>query len=311
MKSSSICLSVFLCLLVLTSCSSMPSWNARQDHKYDKPAVAVTTFENRSNTPLNWKLGESVAELLSNSLYQTGQFRVLEREHLDAVIEEQELQNAGITRDERKVPVNRLKNARYLVKGSITEFANVNQSGLDLGIGSVRIGGGGMHAVVSIALKVTEVESGEILFSKVVTGKTYIGDAGASTNYENVTFGGTHFFQTPLGEALREALDDGVSSISEVIGQKLWQPTIASIDNRTIMLSGGKDRKMKIGTRWHVRRSGQLVRDPETGDLLGRAAGEVIGMLLVLEVADRYSVASILEGKGFERGQKLELISGK
>ena len=96
-----------------------------------------------------------------------------------------------------------------------------------------------------------------------------------------------------------------------MLGQKLWQPTIASIDNRTIMLSGGKDRKMKIGTRWHVRKSGQLVRDPETGDLLGRAAGEVIGTLLVLEVADRYSVASILEGKDFERGQKLELISGK
>ena len=96
-----------------------------------------------------------------------------------------------------------------------------------------------------------------------------------------------------------------------MLGQKLWQPTIASIDNRTIMLSGGKDRKMKIGTRWHVRKSGQLVRAPETGALLGRAAGEGIGTLLVLEVADRYSVASILEGKDFERGQKRELISGK
>ncbi len=287
------------------------SWSARKDYKYDKPALAVITFENRSNAPLNWKLGEAVAELLSDSLYRTGQFRVLEREHLDAVIEEQELQSAGITRDERKVPVNRLKNARYLVKGSITEFANVNQSGLDLGVGSLRLGGGGMHAVVSIALKVTEVESGEILFSQVVTGKTYIGEAAAATNYKNVSFGGTHFFQTPLGEALREALDEGVSSISEVLGQKLWQPTIASVDGRTIMLSGGKDRRMKIGTRWHVRKGGDLVRDPETGDLLGRSVGDVIGILLVLEVADRYSVASILEGKDFERGQKLELISGK
>ena len=310
MKNSSICLPVFLCLLVLTGCSSM-SWNARKDYKYDKPALAVTTFDNRSNAPLNWKLGESVAELLSDSLYRTGQFRILEREHLDAVIEEQQLQSAGITRNERKVPVNRLKNARYLVKGSITEFANVNQSGLDLGIGSVRIGGGGIHAVVSIALKVTEVESGEILFSQIVTGKTYIGGAAASTNYKDVSFGGTHFFQTPLGEALREALDDGVSSISEVLGQKLWRPTIASIDNRTIMLSGGKDRRMKIGTRWQVRRGGRVVRDPETGDLLGRATGDVIGTLLILEVADRYSVASILDGEGFERGQKLEPVSGK
>ena len=299
-----------LFLAALTGCSSM-SWSARKDYKYDKPALAVITFDNRSNAPLNWKLGESVAELLSDSLYRTGQFRVLEREHLDAVMEEQQLQNAGITRDERKVPVNRLKNARYLVKGSITEFANVNQSGLDLGIGSVRLGGGGMHAVVGIALKVTEVESGEILFSQVVTGKTYVGEAAAATNYKDVSFGGTHFFQTPLGEALREALDEGVASISEVLGQNLWRPTIASIDNRTIMLSGGKDRRMKIGTRWHVRRGGDVVRDPDTGDLLGRATGDVIGTLLILEVADRYSVASILDGEGFERGQKLEPISGK
>ena len=180
-------------LLTLTGCSSM-SWSARKDYKYDKPALAVITFDNRSNTPLNWKLGESVAELLSDSLYRTGQFRVLEREHLDAVMKEQQLQSTGITRAARKVPVNRLKNARYLVKGSITEFANVNQSGLDLGLGSLRLGGGGMHAVVSIALKVTEVESGEILFSQVVTGKTYVGEVAAATNYKDVSFGGTHFF---------------------------------------------------------------------------------------------------------------------
>ena len=68
---------------------------------------------------------------------------------------------------------------------------------------------------------------------------------------------------------------------------------------------------MKIGSRWHVRKGGEIVRDPETGDLLGRSVGDVVGILLVLEVADRYSVASILEGNVFERGQKLELISGK
>ena len=68
---------------------------------------------------------------------------------------------------------------------------------------------------------------------------------------------------------------------------------------------------MKIGSRWHVRKGGEMVRDPETGDLLGRSAGDIVGTLLVLEVADRYSVASILDGTAFERGQKLELISGK
>ena len=83
-------------LLTLTGCSSM-SWSARKDYKYDKPALAVITFENRSNAPLNWKLGESVAELLSNSLYRTGQFRVLEREHLDAVMKEQQLQSTRHT----------------------------------------------------------------------------------------------------------------------------------------------------------------------------------------------------------------------
>ena len=90
-------------LLTLTGCSSM-SWSARKDYKYDKPALAVITFENRSNAPLNWKLGEAVAELLSDSLYRTGQFRVLEREHLDAVIEEQELQSAGITGTNARYP---------------------------------------------------------------------------------------------------------------------------------------------------------------------------------------------------------------
>ena len=47
-----------------------------------------------------------------------------------------------------------------LVKGVITEFAHVSVSGWDFGIGPLRLGAGGEHAIVNIALKVTEVESG-------------------------------------------------------------------------------------------------------------------------------------------------------
>ena len=159
------------CTALLSSCGIFGS----DSYRYERPLVAVVDFENRVDFPLNWRLGEGIAEILENSLYQTDSFRVLDRGDIDHVLKEQTFQASGNTREEQSVVPNRLKNARYLVKGVITEFAPVAMTGIDFGFGSWRLGGGGNYAIVNIALKVTDVESGELAYSEVIDGKVYAG----------------------------------------------------------------------------------------------------------------------------------------
>jgi curli biogenesis system outer membrane secretion channel CsgG len=296
-----------LSLLTLTVLPGCTVLGFRDSHKYERPTVAVVAFENRARPPRNWLLGEGVADLLANALFKTGRFRVLERENIDDVLIEQEFQGTGRTRREGRVSPNRLKNARYLVRGTITEFTHVQRLGVDLAVGPLRFGGGGERAVVSIALKLIDVESGEILFTKVLDGDVHTRGTDIRI-YSNLTLGSSNFSQTPLGEALGNALDEAVESIDASVGRKPWHPVIASVDKERIVITGGEDRRVPIGSKWQVRVAGEPIRDPETGDVLGRHPGRAVGSLIVVSVEDRFSVAEIVRGSGFERGQRLYLV---
>ena len=299
---------LFGCAALLTGCGL---FEADDGYLYEKPLVAVIAFENRVDFPLNWRLGEGIAEILEDSIYQTDSFRVLDRGDIDQVLKEQDFQSSGNTRPEQTVARNRLKNAHYLVKGVITEFAHVGLAGLDFGFGNWRIGGGGTYALVNIALKVTDVESGEVAYSEVIDGKVYAGGAAFDTVYKQVTLGGQAFYQTPLGHALQDALALALEGMTGHLARRRWQPTIAEIEGERIFLSGGHDRRVEEGSRWAVRTPSTPVIDPRTGDVLGQRAGVVVGIVRVIEVHDQYSVA-VVDGDGtpdvtrLERGQRLE-----
>ncbi len=294
---------LLLCVPLLPGCAF---FGFSDNHLYEKPLIAVVEFENRAHFPLNWRLGEGIAEILEDALYQTGKFRVLDRGDLDHVLAEQKLQATGRTRDEESVPPNRLKNAHYLVKGVITEFAHVSMSGWDFGIGPLRLGAGGEHAIVNIALKVTEVESGEVVYTRVVEGKAYAGEMDFAGVYKHVALGGHQFYQTPLGRALQEALVEAVDGVQARIARRLWCPTIAKVDGQHVFLSGGEDRRIKVGSRWAARQRTKPVVDPLTGDVLGHEPGELVGTVRVMRVDEHYSIAVVEGGAGFERGQRLE-----
>ena len=204
--------------------------------------------------------------------------------------------------------MRRLKNAQYLVRGDITEFSHVARGGLDVGVAGLRFGKGGNYAIVSLSVKVIEVESGEVVFHDVVDGDVYAGDIEIAATYKNVSFGGQQFFQTPLGWALESAIAGAVEGISEIIGRQPWRPVLAEIDGNQIYLSGGEDRRIEVGSRWRVREESQVIRDPTTGDRLGAEPGAILGVVRVVDVREKYAIAIVEEGGGFKRGLRLERI---
>lgn len=270
------------------------------------PRVAVASFDNRSSFEGQWKLGPGMADLLVSELVDSRNFVVLERGSLDKVVDEIARQSNRLFRPEGRVDEGRLDNAHYLIRGVITDFSQSSGGSLWLGLRHFFIGSGGYTARVGMTLTIVDIESGRIVDSVQCSGKARAGDAYAKGSYKGIQFGGRSFFQTPLGVATASAIRQGLRGIVKKMPRITWMPMIAEVDGPRIVLNGGRERGLQTGAVYQVRGSGTPVTDPLTGDVLDIMPGPVIGTVRIMEMRDQISVAELVSGHGFARGQTLE-----
>jgi curli biogenesis system outer membrane secretion channel CsgG len=286
---------------ITTGCSSS-SGPIGTPAKFVRPAVAVEPFDNRAPFPLKWDLGDGMAEVLTASLVSSGRFEVVSRASLDSVIQELDLQRDPHFREQGKVAQGRLKNAHYLVKGTVVDFSHVAGGGLHFMRGLVHGHVKGYVALVSITLEVIDVET-RVVLSGTFEGKAWASEASVETVYHDIAFGGEAFYRTPLGHATRDAIWQALHWLVDQVASAEWHPLIARIDGESIYLNGGADRGMRVGELVDVRQAGDPIIDPASGDVLGQTGEHTLGRLRVISVADRFSIATALTGGGFEVGQ--------
>ncbi len=272
------------------------------------PRVAVASFENRSSFDGQWKLGPGIADLLVSELVASRNFVVLERGQLATVVDEITRQKHRLFREEGRVDEGRLENARYLIRGVITDFSQTGGGSLWMGFRRLFIGTGGYTARVGLTLTIVDIETGKIIDSVQCAGKARAGEAYAKGRYKGINFGGNRFFKTPLGIATASAIRQGLKGIVEKIPKHFWQPMIAEVTEQQIILNGGKDRGLSVDQFFQVRGSGSPVTDPVTGDILEILPGPVHGIVRIIEVRDSVAGAEVIQGHGFERGQYLEQV---
>ncbi len=293
-------------LTALLGCNNV-TYSRSQEAKYLKPTVAVTSFENRAHMPAKWNLGDGLADELIDRLMDTHRYVVLERAQLNAVMREiKRSQSSSFWKSSNPSP-GRLKYVNYIVKGVITDFGHVeNNNGfwrtIDDGLGYDG------HAVVGCTLYVVEVESGQVIASETVRAKVKVKEPKKDEkpiSYQGLTFASYGFYQTPLGKATDELLDDAVVKIAQAVAETPYQPKIARIMSGQIVINGGHDRKMEPGMEYIVRPSSERIFDPDTGELLGHITGESFGRVRIVNVTDQYSIAEVISGQDFAPGQTL------
>jgi len=273
------------------------------------PVVAVTTFENRSGFSGQWNLGAGMADLLVAELMSTGDFIVLERQQLGGVIGEIGLQDQPLFRREGRVEPGRLKNARYQVRGTITDFSQISGGGLWVGIRRFFLRRSGATARVALALTVVEVESGQILASVRSAATASARSAYVEGSYKGVDFGGDRFTKTPLGSATTRAVRSGVRQLSRRIPRDVWQAMIAeNLDQGRVIINGGRDQGLRAGEVLRVMGPARVITDPATGDELTRLPGAELGRVRVLDIQAHYSLAETLNGGPFPRAARLEKV---
>jgi len=85
----------------------------------EKIALAVLDFEGKQVDQIKT---EAVTDLLRTELFNTGSFKVIERQRIVQIIEEQKFQASGMTDTDRAVEIGRLLNVEKIMIGTVTKL---------------------------------------------------------------------------------------------------------------------------------------------------------------------------------------------
>ncbi len=173
-----------------------------------RPTVGVAEFKNESAAGW-WRggVGWELSGMLSNELSSSGDFRVVERNKLQNVLEEQNLAASGRIAPGTGAKIGKVTGAQYLVMGTVTSYEeNTSSTGGGLSFKGIGLGGKSTEAYLAVDVRVVDTTTGDIAYSRTVEGRSKGG--GLSVGVFRGGFGGSlaHEENTPAGKAIRAAL---------------------------------------------------------------------------------------------------------
>jgi curli biogenesis system outer membrane secretion channel CsgG len=209
-----------------TSATSTYSTDKTPVTTYQPPAravqvqrIAIIPFKDKTtHSPIKGDLGNIAVDQLTTLLVNSGRFDVVERERLDAVLNEQGLAGKGIVDQASAAQVGKVLGVQYIFTGAVTNW-EVKKSRT----GTFVIAGGKETAELDIDLAV----DGRIINS--TTGSIIAADSGEIKRTEKLSatmilsFGADGYVkleQSVAGKQLRLALDNMLSKMMPVIDAK-------------------------------------------------------------------------------------------
>lgn len=265
--------------------------------------IAVLPFDDGSIQNRWWgeqfELGKGISDELVTALLKTGKFRLVEREQINAILQEQKIGAAGLVDPKSAAEIGRLLGVQYLVIGRVTEFSQDSQT---FASGSKK---GGLalvtsNARVAIDARLVDTTTAEILTSVTGKGKKETSNLGMADAKGGLLFGSKDFQKTDLGKALREAVDSVANQLAvkaydgKTIKVPLLTGLIAYADpNRGTFINIGKDQGVKVGMNFLVTHIIDEIKDPKTGEVLDQIS-EPVAEVTITEVREKVCVCVVL-----------------
>jgi curli biogenesis system outer membrane secretion channel CsgG len=281
--------------------------------------------------------GSGLTEMLTTELSKTNRFILLERANLTDVQSEQK-QDADPSFDQASAAKpGSLLGAQIIIRGAITEYSySSSGSSTDAAINaansvsntigtitggavggdqtsdntSVNMGFSNCKASITLDLRIINASTGEIIDSVNASGSTKNKSFNISADVANAQVGTTDFNNSPLGEAVRQAIDGAVYQIctDQLLNSIPWEAQIAELDSSgttvsTVYLDSGSDAGVKVGDVLTILKPGRTITSPETRLVIGRTKDTFIGHVHVDSVTNDLATASVVDGTGFAIGQ--------
>jgi len=280
----------------------------------NKPRVAVLEFKNKvEGWHWGWyKAGQAVQDMLVTELVKKGSYRVIEREQLQAIMQEKNLSLSGDIDPRTAVKAGKMLGVEYLCSGALTELGEahrgVNVPGGLFGGPNVHVGSNKMDAAVDA--RCFNTTTGEIVWAETARestsdSKVYVNGAGGGVDDQRKLDRVLRPIVVKLADSLsQKSLSSsgmgGVDDASGLVGK------IAKADGGTLYLNVGADGGVKEGDQFAVYRVGEVIKDPDTGEVLGSNEQKVGTIRITAVKGPRLSTASAVSGSGFKAGDTVK-----
>jgi curli biogenesis system outer membrane secretion channel CsgG len=281
-----------------------------------KPRVAVLEFKNKTEGYVwAWyRAGEAAQDMLVTELVRKGGFRVMEREKLAAILEEKNLQLSGDIDPKTAVKLGKMIGVEYLIAGAVTELGVADRdvnvpSGLFGGrLPSVNVRSQKMDAAVDA--RAFSTSTGEIVWADTAREETsdssvYVAGAGGGVEDHRKLDRLLRPVVVKLADSLGQTKIStsglgGASDASGVVGK------IAKAGGGAIYVNVGSEAGIKEGDEFDVYRAGEVIKDPDTGEVLGANEAKVGRIRITAIRGPRLSSAISLSGSGYKPGDALK-----
>lgn len=277
-----------------------------------KPRVAVLEFVDKSTHNYGWyHVGRAAQDMMVTALVRADAFRVIDRERLQALMQEKNLSLSGDVDPKTAVKVGKLLGVEYVIVGAITEFGVTNSGASVPGYGglpsfSMRT----QRMDAAIDARAINTSTGEIVWADTAKDSSsdksiYVAGAG----------GGSHD-----GEKLDKILRPVVEKLAASVSAKKLETSgmggtadasgivgkIAKADGGTLYVNVGSEGGVKEGDEFNVYRVGEQIKDPDTGEVLGANEVKVGRVKITSVMGPRLSTAVSISGAGYRPGDTLK-----
>ena len=249
------------------------------------------------------EFARTLTEMLTTTLNTTGRFVVLERQQLQAVVAEQDLNAAGRVNKETGAAQGHIIGAQAMITGDITGYSYTQQalggSSLNV-IKGLKVGASRVSAVVVIDLRMVDAATGEVLTSAKGSGKASSSGVATDITKDDQQISATGAWSTPLGQASRAAITQAVEHLVAGMPEPRWSAKIVDVRDGVVYLNAGTGGGVSPGQVLQVYEVQPALIDPDTGKNLG-APDKLLGEIRIETVQTGFSTASIVTGSGFAR----------
>ncbi|MDZ4200276.1 MAG: CsgG/HfaB family protein, partial [Kiritimatiellia bacterium] len=149
-----------------------------------RPMVAVAEFENRTTFSGTWKIQEDLAEALAIRLLESNRVTVLESQNSEGTFSLLVRKGSDLLRREGGDSRAKPRAARYLLRGTLTEFSVPGDDSGWFGAPAPRGRSGGSKARVSLQIRIDDLQTGEIIASVRAEGSASASRSAVPANYK-------------------------------------------------------------------------------------------------------------------------------
>ncbi len=270
--------------------------------KDTRPRIAIVDFDVDEAglwvgfKPHKREISAALVELFTTALVERGAVRVFERKRLEAIMKEQNLSVSGNVDPATAVKIGKLIGVQYILTGKITRFAYKGKS---------------FDAFFKIGFKFKNKKLEgrlDIRLIRTDTGEVVYVDKGkGEKKFMNLRIatigGGTDYDETMVNDIFEPIVEQMADKLSKKVKDlKIDSPEMTVKEGKVIAVKGdsvfinlGSRNGVQVGDVFTVKKKGDVLIDPDTGEELG-AEMTTVGTVKVVDVKEKYSKCKVISG---------------